>query len=1112
MRHSASLPHDTTRTTLDRCRRDTRTLRLNCALISIFATIGLTLVGNFFHVPRSGLLLIYLSLISVLAYVGGHLVGLVTASLSILLVSFLIVPPPRSLALTDMSVLTHAVFVLGALFAALSLGYKRDADARRRQNERTFLHLAAIVESSDDAIFSKTLDAIILSWNTGAERLYGYAPHEILGRPVSVLVPPEQPNEIPALMARLKRGERIEGYETVRVKKNGSRVDVSLTISPVKDALGRIIGASTIARDISHTKQIEKQLHAQADLLNITYDAIFTWEVEGTILYWNRGAEDLYGFAPEEAVGRVSHELLRTEYPDGTSAYIQALSKTGRWEGELHQVTRHGRKVIVDSRAILTERDGRRFVLETNRDITERKQAEARRRRLQEHDRLLHAVAAAISGQTELQQMLIAVLDHLRPVVRLTGGSIILREGDDLVLRAAAGSFSAQALGQRVPRGPSRVWQVVDRGEPFLSADLLAEGLTPTTPLRSYLAVPLLGAGLPFGILEINSTEPHAFATVDMDLMRHVASILSGSIELALRYAAEEQAKAEAEEARRAERVAREAAERAADRIERLQAITAALSEATTLEQVADVIVVNALQALGGDAASLSLLEPDESTLELVRAVGYPSEIVQRWRRFPLDRVPGIAAAMRTGLVVWDGTEDDLATRYADHETQPVALRGGGRAVIPLISQRRAVGALYLNFREPRRFGSDDLEFMLTLGRQCAQAIERARLFAREHRVADTLQRALLPAALPQFPGIAVHATHRSGGAREADIGGDWYDAFQLPNGHIGLSIGDVTGRGLRAAVIMGQLRQSIRTAALEHANPATVLQRVAEVLTMTEGDEAMATALFAVIDPATSTLAYATAGHPAPILVGRDLSAKLPACGGGPLGYLGMELPPFQTLQLPPGSLLVLYTDGLTENDRDPIAGEAALVAAAGQELAEPSENHAEAIVRRLLSGVPLRDDVAVITVAVRATPLDRFEMALEAAPRSAVLIRQALRRLMADAGFDHDRAAAITVAVGEAVNNVIEHAYGTTTGLVHIAARRDGSMLRIDVADDGRWRPGRPADGSGYGLGVMKALVDTVEVETTLAGTTVRLWSAVADRRHVVDVEPRTVRRLGE
>ncbi|MBI2955568.1 MAG: PAS domain S-box protein, partial [Chloroflexi bacterium] len=128
------------------------------------------------------------------------------------------------------------------------------------QAQKAMARLAAIVESSDDAIIGKTLDGVIVTWNAGAERLYGYSLEEVVGKNISLLVPPGRANELPEILQRLARGERVEHYETARARKNGSMLDVSVTASPIRDVDGNIIGASTIARDVTYRRRIEQQL------------------------------------------------------------------------------------------------------------------------------------------------------------------------------------------------------------------------------------------------------------------------------------------------------------------------------------------------------------------------------------------------------------------------------------------------------------------------------------------------------------------------------------------------------------------------------------------------------------------------------------------------------------------------------------------------------------------------------------------------------------------------------------------------------------------------------------------------------------------------------------
>lgn len=139
--------------------------------------------------------------------------------------------------------------------------------------------LAAIVETSDDAIYGKTLEGVILSWNHGAERMYGYAAAEIVGRPVNILAAPTSPDEVPQILEKLKRGERVDHFETVRVKKNGESFDVSLTVSPIKDVSGRIVGASTVARDITEQKRLREELTRRAkEILEVSTPVLQVWE------------------------------------------------------------------------------------------------------------------------------------------------------------------------------------------------------------------------------------------------------------------------------------------------------------------------------------------------------------------------------------------------------------------------------------------------------------------------------------------------------------------------------------------------------------------------------------------------------------------------------------------------------------------------------------------------------------------------------------------------------------------------------------------------------------------------------------------------------------------
>jgi PAS domain S-box-containing protein len=211
-----------------------------------------------------------------------------------------------------------------ALTIARQLGVAIDrvrVEAARQRAELAARHLVAIVESSDDAIVSKDLDGVIQTWNRGAERLFGYKAKEVVGKPITIIIPPDRLDEEPKILARIRRGERVEHFETVRRRKDGSLVHISLAISPVRDEQGRVVGASKIARDIADRKAAEARLrdseHRLKALLEAIPAAIYTTDAQGRITYFNQMAVELAGRVPKLGSDEwcVTWKLYR---PDGT--------------------------------------------------------------------------------------------------------------------------------------------------------------------------------------------------------------------------------------------------------------------------------------------------------------------------------------------------------------------------------------------------------------------------------------------------------------------------------------------------------------------------------------------------------------------------------------------------------------------------------------------------------------------------------------------------------------------------------------------------------------------------------------------------------------------------
>ena len=284
---------------------------------------------------------------------------------------------------------------------------------QERAAEIAAQRLAAIVESSDDPILGKDLQGIITNWNQAAERVFGYSGTEIVGKPITTIIPPDRREEEQYILARLKRGERIEHLETVRQAKDGRQLQVALTISPIKDSSGTIVGASKILRDITAQKTAQAALRQQAELLDQSYDAVFVWELGGAISYWNKGAQELYGFTPEEAVGKTSHDLLQTQQLSPGPSFTQTLGETGRWEGELNHTTRDGRKIIVESRIRAIRQNARPTVLESARDITSRKQyAEELERKVAERTAELARTNERLREADKLKSEFLSSMSH----------------------------------------------------------------------------------------------------------------------------------------------------------------------------------------------------------------------------------------------------------------------------------------------------------------------------------------------------------------------------------------------------------------------------------------------------------------------------------------------------------------------------------------------------------------------------------------------------------------------------------------------------------------------------------------------------------------------------
>ena len=350
------------------------------------------------------------------------------------------------------------------------------------RTERASAHLASIVEFSNDAILSKTLEGIIVSWNVGAERMFGYTAEEMVGQSILLLIPPELRDEEDLILKKIKAGERIEHYETERLTKAGHRVPVSLTISPLKDSAGKIIGASKIARDITERKLNEESRRASEERYRILFDmgpvAVYSCEASGVIRDFNRRAAELWGREPkpgdtdERFCG--SHRLLR---PDGTymphdqCPMAEVLSgkipEARDMEVQIERPDSSRITVIVNIRVLKNERGEITGAINCFVDITDRQRA-------QEEDR---KTAAKLKQTTEdLKHFAYAASHDLQEPLRIVTSFTQLlsqeykgrldEKADKYIEYAAEGAERVEALLKSM----REYWEASERGEDHRAA------------------------------------------------------------------------------------------------------------------------------------------------------------------------------------------------------------------------------------------------------------------------------------------------------------------------------------------------------------------------------------------------------------------------------------------------------------------------------------------------------------------------------------------------------------------------------------------------------------------------------------------------------------------
>jgi GAF domain-containing protein/anti-sigma regulatory factor (Ser/Thr protein kinase) len=713
--------------------------------------------------------------------------------------------------------------------------------------------------------------------------------------------------------------------------------------------------------------------------------------------------------------------------------------------------------------------------------------------RLREETRIvetLNDVGRTVAAELDLRAVVQRVTDAATDLTSASFGAffynVVDAQGESYMLYTLSGVPADAFAGFPMPRntavfGPTFAGEGTVRlddvtGDPRYGHNSPHRGLPDGHLLvRSYLAVPVRSArGEVLGGLFFAHPEPARFTAVDERLAEGIAAHAAVAIDNARLYEAQRQSREVAERAQRRLLVLADAS----------RVLASSLDVDRILQELSDVVA-----PAMADACAVFLGGRDGFLRQIGAAPGH-ADRDPSWER-PIaaaDPTSPIARSFSTGqTIVLEPTTDEVKapTRcngQHDGPEQTFAI------VVPLIGRESPVGVLVLSTTAPsgRLLSHDDVALAEELGRRAAVAVEHARLYASQRSAAETLQHSLLPDVLPDLPGVAIASRYLPGGP-DVEVGGDWYDVLALPDGRTALAMGDVVGRGVPAASLMGQLRNGLRAYIVEGRSPAQVLSLLNRLLHDVGAPHHMATLVVVLLDPETGELLYSNAGHPPP-LVKTDVGTTefLDEGVSVPLGAIVHAEYADASFTLRPGCTLILYTDGLVEDRTMPL--DIGLDRLRASVLTGPDDVCAmcEHLTTHVREAGPVQDDVAILAMrwlALGAT----LELQLPCQARVLRPLRAALRRWLTGAGVTEHEAYEILVATSEACSNAIKHGAPEATHF-ELKAELNGNV-DIVVTSSGRWHERRPSAPGGRGLDIMRQFMDDTEVDGGADVTQIRM-----------------------
>jgi PAS domain S-box-containing protein len=925
-----------------------------------------------------------------------------------------------------------------------------------------------LIDTASDGIWMLDAGARTTYANRRMATMLGYAEGEMLGTALHEFAPSGSGEESILLFAPRAVGQAAL-ERTVRMRRrDGSEMNVVVSSTRVDD---EALGASAILMVREATEpEVQRQAFGGPehfrDLVEAMPQILWSTSADGMIDYLNGRWLDFTGLSRESSAG-VGWAVA--VHPDDLKEMSDAWFAAVAAGADYDQIARYRRAdgcyrwMLI--RAVAVRDQSGKVVrwFGTSTDIDAQKRGEISLQFMADLSALF--AAASFSDITATLRQLVRLV-----VPTVADRCFVYLSDDDGALTCRAASNDG--------RPNERIAETVDNvyltGRPIVR---------PASAHSDYaIVVPLVTHGKSFGAIAFLEPIPERLlGDAGMQLAELVATRTATVLESARLYQRER---------RTAEhlRYIADAGKHLSTSLD-LQATLDELSR-VFVPELADVAVVNLCGADGRSyVAATSFADPSLASLaEAVRGQTYARQFVpEAARRAFLEGRPHIVHAV----------DDAFLREHVVEAMFPIARcisLGTSLITLPLVSNGALLGSLSLFAARDdveRAYTEGDIPFYQELAQRGALAIKNAQHYGREHRVADILQKASLPVSLPRVLGINFTSVYEPGKS-EAHIGGDWYDAIRLADGRVVISIGDVAGSGLEAAVTMSNLRHVLRGVAQIDADPIVLLDAADKTL-RAEHDR-MVTAFVGVLDPITLSFTYASAGHPPPYLRSpRGRIGQLP-CAGLPLGLRERHEEPARTIELERGSLLVLYTDGLTESTRDIEAGERRIEAALALRSVSGATDVARAIHNAVLGTGAPSDDVAILTLEImpfgganERTKQHVWQWSVSSLnAESMSAARRALFTTLRAGGMLARDCHTAELVAGELLGNVMRHAPGNATVILDWS----GVAPVLNVLDEGpgfTYSTRLPSDEfseSGRGLYLVSTLTETFHVSKRSVG----------------------------